>query len=111
MSKVVWDLAPDIKKRVSWLVRRRKLHYINPKRIIAFRSFGSQSRAVARIWSLPRIWQKALNVYPHYCLEVISERFDKLSLDRQEKVLLHELAHIPGNFSGALLNHGRMRKI
>lgn len=110
-KRVVWELAPDIKKRVEGIIHTRKLSYLDPERIVVFRSFGSKSRAQARIWSLPRIWQKALSVTPHYCLEVISEKFDKLPVRRQKKILLHELAHIPSNFSGSLLPHGRMRKV
>lgn len=108
---MVWEIAPDIKKRVRELVFLRKLEYINPERVIVFRSRGSSSRAQARIWSLPRIWQQALAVPAHYCLEVISERFDRYDQRIQEKILLHELGHIPKNFSGALLSHANMRRI
>lgn len=106
-----WEFAPDIKERASFLVENRSLAYIDPARVIAFRSYGSKSRAIARIWSLPKIWQMALSVPPKYCLEIISEKFDKLTADQQEKVLLHELGHIPNNFSGALLPHCRMKRI
>lgn len=108
---MIWELAPDLQKKVANLVSTLKLSYINPKRVIVFRSFGSKSRARARIWSLPRIWQKALDVEPHYCLEVLSERFNKLKPEEQKKVLIHELGHIPKNFSGSLLPHGRMNRL
>lgn len=52
-----------------------------------------------------KIWQLALESPPAYCLEVIAERYDKLSKSDQDKVLLHELAHVPKNFSGALVAH------
>lgn len=107
---MTWEFAPDLQKRVAKLVFTLNFSHIDPQRIIVFRSFGSKSMAKARIWSLPRIWQKALNVEPHYCLEVLSEKFDKLSLDQQQKILIHELLHIPKNFSGSLLPHGRMQK-
>jgi len=81
------------------------LSFIKADNIVAFRSYGSKSRAVARIWSLPRIWQIALKVEAHYCIEVVSERFDGLSKTEKEKVLIHELLHVPKNFSGALLPH------
>ena len=108
---MIWKLAPDLQKKVSSLVTALDLTYIDSQRIIVFRSFGSKARARARIWSFPRIWQQALKVEAHYCIEAISEKFDHLRELDQEKVLIHELAHIPKNFSGSLLPHGRMRKI
>jgi predicted metallopeptidase len=107
-----WQLAPELQKRVEKLSHSLHFTHLDPKRIIVFRSYGSVSRARARIWSLPRIWQKALKVSPHYCLEVLSERFDHLSREDQDRILIHELLHIPKTFSGALLPHrGRKRRI
>ncbi|PJE67599.1 metallopeptidase [Candidatus Shapirobacteria bacterium CG10_big_fil_rev_8_21_14_0_10_40_9] len=100
-----WEFAPDVKRQTCLLVKKLSLNYISSGRIFCFRSFGSKSRATARIWSLPRIWQKALKTKPGYCIEVISERFDKMSTGEKEKVLIHELKHIPKNFSGTLLGH------
>lgn len=100
-----WEKAHDIQKRITFLVKQLDLTYIKPSQVICFRSVGSVSRARARIWSLPTIWQQALNVPAHYCLEVLSEKFDRLSLDDQERVLIHELVHIPKTFSGALVPH------
>ncbi len=107
-----WQLAPELQQRVKKLTKALEFSHIDPKRVIVFRSHGSKSRARARIWSLPRIWQKALKVQPHYCLEVLSEKFDKLSKKDQDRILIHELLHIPKTFSGALLSHrGRKRRI
>jgi len=102
-----WRLAPDLKKEVVKIITTLKLSYIDPQRVFLFRSFGSRSRAQARIWGFPRIWQKALNQTPFYCLEVLEEKFDKLKAADKKKVLIHELLHIPQNFSGALLPHRR----
>src|SRR3989344_3493773 len=102
---MTWTSAPDITKRIHFLVEELGLAYISPNQIYSFRSNGSSSRATARIWSLPTIWQQALNTTPAYCLEVLSERFDKLNPDDQERVLIHELLHIPKTFSGALVPH------
>jgi len=107
---MTWEFAPDLQKEVEKLVSALNYSHIDPKRVVVFRSFGSKSRARARIWSLPRIWQQALNVKPHYCLEVISERFNRLAPLQQKEILIHELRHIPKNFSGSLLPHGRMRR-
>ncbi len=103
-------LAPEINTEISRIVVVLGFSFIKSENIVAFRSYGSKSRAVARIWSLPRIWQIALNAEAHYCIEVISERFDRLSGGDQEKVLIHELLHVPKNFSGALLPHRQRSK-
>ena len=76
------------------------------------RSFKATSMARARIWSFPKIWQKALNLPAHYVIEVLSHHFDKLSDDDKTRIIIHELMHIPKNFSGALVPHrGRYSRI
>jgi len=105
-----WQKAPDIDRRIKKLVLSSQSDWVNPKKVVCFRSRGSKAKAIARIWGLPKIWQLALETGPTYALEVISERFDKLSHRRQDQVLLHELAHIPSTFSGALLPHTRKGK-
>jgi predicted metallopeptidase len=104
-----WLKAPDIEREVVRLARELDFDYLEIKRIFCFRSSGSKTRARARIWSLPRIWQQALQTEAGYCLEVISERFDKLTAMEQQEVLIHELLHIPKNFSGSLLPHRNRR--
>lgn len=104
------ELAPDIKRTLKRVLRLLDFPHVDPSRIICMRSRGSTSRARARIWSFPRIWQMALTIDPHYVIEVLAEKFDRLSEAEQTKVLIHELMHIPKNFSGALLPHrGRGR--
>ena len=100
-----FNLAPDIQRRLSQIQAKLHLPWIDTKRIVCFRSFGSKARARARIWSFPRIWQLALNLPPHYCLEVIAEKFDSLKPDDQTRIIIHEILHIPKNFSGALVSH------
>lgn len=107
-----WQKASDLQQKVNHIVKVLDLSYIDPQKIFLFRSQGSRSRARARIWGFPRIWQKALNTEPFYCLEVLSEKFDNLKEEEKIKTLIHELLHIPKNFSGALLPHRlRNRKI
>lgn len=104
-SKINWDNAPDIKKRVKQLVSSLEIENFDTSRIYCFRSVNAKTRAYARIWGFAKIWQIALDQKPAYILEVISEKFDKLNYLEQDKVLLHELVHIPKNFSGALVPH------
>lgn len=107
---VEWNEAIDIKIKVEKLVFQLELEWIKNSQIFCFRSKNSTSRAYARIWGLNKVWQKALSQNPSYIIEVLSERFDKLSDFEKDKVLLHELAHIPKNFSGSLLPHIRRGK-
>lgn len=108
--KIQWQLAPDIKKRVVSLLETCDLEWVKPSKIYCFRSIQAKTRAYARIWGLNRIWQMALGTNPAYVIEVISEKFDGLPDIEKDKVLLHELTHIPKNFSGALLPHVRRGK-
>ncbi len=107
-----WQPARDICQDIKHIVKKLDLQHIDPQRVVCFRSFGSSSRARARIWSLPRVWQMALHVKAHYVIEVLSEKFDKLSESDKKRVLIHELMHIPKSFSGSLVPHrGRFHAI
>jgi len=106
---VLWEKASDVEKDLKRLIDLSKLPY-DIKNITSLRSYNSHARAYARIWGLSRVWQMSLNVPPHYIIEILSEKFDSLSKERKDKVLLHELAHIPSNFSGSLLPHIRRGK-
>ena len=104
------ELAPDIQEKVNKIIQVLNLDYINSLRIICMRSRGSKANAYARIWNLPQIWQKALDIRTYYIIEVLSEHFDNLPEEQKEKVLIHELIHIPKTFSGALLPHAYFDK-
>ncbi len=105
-----WEPAEDIKARTLKLVTQLEMDSVLFERVFFFRSYGSKARAYARTWGLPRLWQHALGVEPAYIIEVLSRYFDKLSPEEQDKVILHELSHIPKNFSGALVPHTHRRK-
>lgn len=94
-----------LERRVVKITQDLDLDYILPTQISVFHSYGSKAHARARIWSFPKIWQLALSQKPHYCIEVLAEKFDHLSQDDQTRVLIHELLHIPKTFSGALRPH------
>lgn len=97
--------APDLESIVQDLVEVLGFDHIDPARVHLRRSVGSTSRAYARIWELPSIWQEALAVRPQYVIEVLHEHFDVESEEERTKILIHELLHIPRTFSGALRNH------
>ncbi len=111
-QKLEWEKAQEVKKEIVQIIKILGLDYIDPKRIFCYRTYGSKSRSYARIWTFPKIFQSALNLEPSYVIEVLSKYYDNLDEDRKKQVLIHELLHIPKNFSGALLPHrGRNRKL
>lgn len=98
--------ALDVKKRVDEIAEALDLFHVVPQFVFCVRSKGSKStRTVARIHGLGKIWQETLNLPPYYIIEVISERYDKLSEEQKEKTLIHELLHIPHGFSGGFRPH------
>lgn len=111
-AKLEWENAPDVKKEISKIVRALEFDHVVLTRVFCYRTEGSKARAYARTWMMPKIFQHALGIQPAYVIEVLSRYYDRLSEDEKSKVLIHELLHIPKNFSGALLSHrGRTRHI
>jgi len=100
-----FEFAPDVQEKINSMLSILNYEHLDKTRIICMRSYGSKSRAIARIWGLSRVWQKVLCVRPHYIIEVLHPRFDKLNKEDKEKTLLHELLHIPKKFSGGLVPH------
>jgi len=98
--------AHDVKELVERIVSNLDFRHVDLHCIYCFRSTGSKSRrTVARIHSLGKLWQKALNKHSAYLIEVISERYDRLSKEEKEKVIIHELLHIPKGFAGGFRPH------
>jgi predicted metallopeptidase len=98
--------APDVKMLADEIMGCLDFFHIVPQFVYCYRSEGSKSkRAIARIHGLGRLWQDALRKPPAYVIEVITERYDKLSNADREKTLIHELLHIPKGFSGGFRPH------
>src|SRR3989344_5313499 len=104
-EQLLWLDSAELEKRISNLIISCKFTHINPERVYCYVSTGAKTRAYARIWGLGRIFQQALKIEPAYVIEVISEKFEKCSLEQQDMILIHELLHIPKSFSGALVPH------
>lgn len=97
--------APELRPLLEDLVHVLAFAHIDPDRVHLRRSWGSTAKAYARIWELPSVWREALGIPAQYVIEVLAEHFDCLSPEEQVKIVIHELLHIPGTFSGALRNH------
>ena len=104
--------APEIKRQVRLLVKQLNFNHIKVNNIHCIRSYDAKTRAYARIWGMAKLFKEVVGIEPHYIIEVIAKKFDKLSPREQLKTLVHELMHIPKTFSGALLAHrGRYHHI
>jgi predicted metallopeptidase len=101
-----YERAPDVLESSLNIIDKLGLNHIPKNRVYCYRSYGSKAQnVIARIHSLPRIWQQALSEPAYYAIEVLAEQYDSLSLDEKEKTLIHELLHIPNSFGGGFRHH------
>ena len=105
---VSYSRAPEVCEALRIIVEELGFKHIDVARLYCVRSRGSRSRAYARIYGTPGAWKAALGYNPGYVIEVLSENFERLSLELKVKTLIHELLHIPSTFSGGLRPHGRL---
>ncbi len=107
-----YSKAPEIKTQINALIDKLGFVYIKKDNVHCIRSYDAKTRAIARIWGIPKLFKDVLGIEPHYIIEVNAKRFDKLGEKEKTKTLIHELMHIPKTFSGALLSHkGRYHQI
>lgn len=100
-----WELSRRTHARLQRIVGALGFTHVNPSRIFCVRGYGSTSEAWARIWGLPTLWQQVLGIGPAYVVEIIEPEFSRLPQDEQDRILIHELLHIPRTFSGAIRPH------
>lgn len=79
--------------------------HIKPERVFCYLVTGSKARAYARTWMIPKVFYDALGMEPVYVIEFIEKHYGRLGDGDKKKVIIHELLHIPKNFSGALRPH------
>jgi predicted metallopeptidase len=98
--------APDVKRLADEIANSLDFFHVVPQFVFCVRSRGSESRrTIARIHGFGRIWQETLNLPASYVIEVISERYDRLTEEEKEKTVIHELLHIPKGFTGGFRPH------
>ncbi len=100
-----YEPAPDVEALARRIARVLEMDWLDFSRIHFLRTHGSKSRAIARVSGLPKVFQIALNTKAHYVVEVIAERFDRLPKAEREKVIIHELLHIPRSMGGGYRHH------
>ena len=100
-----YEDAPDLRERMQEMVNLLEMNHIALERVECLRSFGSSSkRTIARCHTIGKLMQKAMKTKAFYAIEFL-ERFDKMSYEEQDKVIIHELMHIPKTFGGGFRNH------
>ncbi len=97
-----WQPAGDIHRRLDRIIRALGLTHVDPGRVRCVRVHGSRANALARIWGLPPIFRDALQLSARYVIEFMTPSFDGLPRDEQDRVIIHELLHIPRTFSGGI---------
>ena len=102
--------APDIQQIAEDIVDKLKWSHIFLEHVAFIRSTGSKARrTLARCHALGKAMQIGMGRKKgFYLIEVISEKFDKLSKDEQLKVIIHELMHIPKSFGGGFIHHNKV---
>jgi len=101
-----YERAQDVSELLSNIIDKLGFSHIPKNRVYCYRSYGSKARnAIARVHSLPRIWQQALSEPAYYAVEVLAEQYDSLPVEERKKILIHELLHIPKSFGGGFRHH------
>ncbi len=100
-----YEKAVDVALLARKIAKVLELKHLDFSRIGFVRSYGSKSDAIARCHTLGKALQVGLNIPAGYVIEVISERFDKLSEEDKIKTIIHELLHIPKSFGGGFRHH------
>ncbi len=102
---MLWRSCQQTHARLRKIIGALRFTHVDPSRIFCVRGYGSTSEAWARIWGLPTLWQQVLGIRAAYVVEIIEPVFSGLPADEQDRILIHELLHIPRTFSGAIRPH------
>ena len=100
-----YNPAPDLQARMEEITRLLDMRHIDISRVKCFRSSGSSTkRTIARCHTIGKLMQKAMNMPAYYAIEFL-EIFEKMKREEQDKVIIHELLHIPKTFGGGFRQH------
>jgi len=100
-----YEYASDLQTRMEEIAKFLEMDHKAVDRVKCFRSSGSSTkRTIARCHTIGKLMQKAIGVKAHYAIEFL-ERFERLSREEQDKVIIHELMHIPKTFGGGFRQH------
>jgi predicted metallopeptidase len=97
--------ADDLQERMIEIVRVLGMEHVKEDRVKCIRSQGSSTRrTLARCHALGKVMQHGMKQKAHYTIEFL-EPFEKLDKKEQDKVIIHELMHIPKAFGGGFRHH------
>ncbi|MFA5175917.1 MAG: putative metallopeptidase [Candidatus Nanoarchaeia archaeon] len=105
--------APELKERAIEIAKRFNLNYIDFERVHFYR-YSCDTRTCAKITGFFRTLQL---IYPHikpfYVITFNNHNFERVSKRDQDVTILHELLHIPKNFSGEFgkIAHSEIRRL
>ncbi len=100
-----YKYAEDLQARMEEIVRVLGMEHVDVRRVRCLRSTGSSTRrTIARCHTIGKVMQMAMNTKAHYAIEFL-EIFDKMKKEEQDKVIIHELMHIPKTFGGGFRQH------
>jgi predicted metallopeptidase len=108
MPRMVYHRCPQLSSFFDNIVSMLGLDHLLNSSIAFVVSKGSRSRAIARIYGLPRAIQEAHGLRPLYTIEFLCEKIDNLESMTFGTVFVHELLHIPSNSMGGLRPHGKL---
>lgn len=99
-----YDLAPDV-RTLALRVQERvgTFEHVDMDRVLCIRKRGGSAKKIASVRGL-RGELAMLGDYV-YILVVVQDNFDLLSPVAKERVIEHELYHIPLEFDGKLVDH------
>jgi len=104
-KRMKYEDAPDLRQRMLEMVQLLEMGHVDVSRVGCLRSTGSSTRrTLARCHALGKVMQHSMGAKAHYAIEFL-EPFEKLDRKEQDKVIIHELMHIPKAFGGGFRHH------
>jgi len=97
--------AHDLQERMMEIISVLDMKHIRDGRVKCIRSKGSSTnRTLARCHALGKVMQHGMQTDAFYTIEFL-EPFERLDKKEQDKVIIHELMHIPKSFGGGFRHH------
>ena len=101
-----YEFSEEWTKKARGIALILGFDHVDLHRIACVKSKGSKARGlIARIHAIGKAIQIGMQDKAFYSIELISERFDRLSKEEKTKTVIHELMHIPHSFGGGFRHH------